>query len=231
MTQELRLVLTALPRGSEAQTYRESILQQNILGKATDSTRHKSFRHLRELYGLDENVSIFALLRALYEFDPSSLPLLALQVAWARDPLLRATTRPVFEAAVDESVEPASLAQALEVEFPNHYSELVRKKIARNAAASWTQSGHLVGRTTKVRQRIQPTSVAVALAMFLGSIAGYLGAAVFSNPWCKLLDLNPVRARAFGVEAHRAGLIDLRMVGEVIELSFPRFPAFEDGKR
>lgn len=57
--------------------------------------------------------------------------------------------------------------------------------------------------------------------------AGYHGAAVFSNPWCRLLDLNPNRARAMGQEAHRAGLLNLRSVGEVVELTFPLLAAFQ----
>ena len=65
------------------------------------------------------------------------------------------------------------------------------------------------------------------MAFFLGDIAGYHGAAVFSNPWCALLDLNADRARAMGQEAHRAGLLNLRAVGEVVELSFPLLAEFQ----
>jgi len=113
---------------------------------------------------------------------------------------------------------------------PNQYSELNRRKIARNASSSWTQSGHLVGRVKKIRQRIKPTVVAVAMAFFLGDIAGYHGAAAFSNPWCGLLDLNADRAKAVGFDAHRAGLLNLRAVGEVVELSFPLLTKFQDGR-
>jgi hypothetical protein len=228
MLAELGAVLANVPQGSGPADYREAILSQNVLGKTTDSTRQKSLRHLRELYALDEGAPIFGLLRKLYAMDDASLPLLALLVAWARDPLLRATTQPVMDASVGERVEVASLAQALEVAFSNQYSELNRKKIARNAASSWTQSGHLTGRAKKTRQQINPTAVALTMAFFLGDIAGYHGAAVFSNPWCRLLDLNSDRAKAMGSDAHRAGLLNLRAVGEVVELNFPLFAKFQD---
>jgi hypothetical protein len=198
MLAELGAVLANVPQGFSADDYREAVLSRNVLGKTTDSTRQKSLRHLRELYALDEATPIFGLLRKLHAADAASLLLLALQVAWARDPLLRATTQSVMDAAEGERVEVASLAQALEVTFPNQYSELNRNKIARNAASSWTQSGHLAGRTKKTRQRIKPTIVAVTMAFFLGDIAGYHGAAVFSNPWCRLLDLDSDRAKAMG---------------------------------
>ena len=51
---ELGAVLANVPQGSGAADYREAILQRNVLGKTTDSTRQKSLRHLRELYALDE---------------------------------------------------------------------------------------------------------------------------------------------------------------------------------
>jgi hypothetical protein len=228
MLSELEAVLTNVPQGSGTADYREAIVERNILGKTTDSTRQKSLRHLRELYALDEAVPIFGLLRRLYATDATSLNLLAVLVAWARDPLLRATTQPVMDASEGEQVEAASLARALEVAFPNQYSELNRNKIGRNAASSWTQSGHLTGRAKKIRQCIKPTVVAVTMAFFFGHIAGYHGAAVFSNPWCQLLDLNSDRARAMGIEAHRAGLLNLRVLGEVVELSFPKLAEFED---
>jgi hypothetical protein len=227
MMQELGTVLANVPQGSSAADYREAILQQNVLGKTTDSTQHKSLRHLRELYALDEASAIFGLLRKLHTLDASSLPLLAMQVAWSRDPLLRSTTPPVMDASEGERVETASLAQALEAAFPSQYSELNRNKIARNAASSWTQSGHLAGRAKKTRQGVKPSMVAVTMAFFLGDIAGYRGAALFSNPWCRLLDLDPDRARTMGFEANRAGLLNLHSIGEVVELSFPLFGKFQ----
>jgi hypothetical protein len=228
MLSELSAVLASVPQGSGAADYRQAILRRNVLGKTTDSTRQKSLRHLRELYALDETTPIFGVLRSLYATDPASLPLLAVLVAWARDPLLRATTQPVMDAVEGERVEAGSLARALEVAFPNHYSDLNRSKIARNAASSWTQSGHLVGRVKKIRKRIKPAIAGVTMAFFLGDIAGYHGAAVFSNPWCRLLDLDSDRAKAMGFDAHRAGLLNLRAVGEVIELSFPLLAEFRD---
>lgn len=227
MLVELEAVLAAVPVGSATADYRDAILQRNVLGKNTDSTRKESLRRLRELYALDETRPIFGILRKLHSIDPTSLSLLALQVAWARDPLLRATTQPVIDASDGDRVTTNSLDQAFEATFPNQYSEPSRNQTARHAASTWTQSGHLIGRANKTRHRIKPSTVAVTLALFLGDIAGYHGATVFSNPWCRLLDLNPDRARTMGQEAHRAGLLNLRAVGEVVELSFPHFAEFQ----
>jgi hypothetical protein len=227
MLAELEAVLAAVPPGSPASEYRDAILLRNVLGKTTVSTRQKSLRHLRELYALDEEIPVFRLLRALHTLDAASLPLLAIQLAWSRDHLLRSTTPAVLDVPEGDRVETKSLSQAVLDAFPDQYSELNVNKIGRNAASSWTQSGHLAGRAKKIRTRIKPTVVAVTLALFLGDAAGYHGAAVFSNPWCRLLDLNPDRAKSMGFEAHRAGLLNLRAVGEVVELSFPMFAEFQ----
>ena len=98
MLAELAALFANVPLGSSAADYRDAILQKNVLGKTTDSTRSESLRRLRELYALDEATPIFGLLRRLQAVDPTSLALLAVQVAWARDPLLRATTQSVVSA-------------------------------------------------------------------------------------------------------------------------------------
>jgi hypothetical protein len=227
MLTELEALLAAVPQHAAAVDYREAILVRNILSKTTDSTRQKTLRHLRELYVLDERVPIFKLMRMLHALDPASLPLLAMQVAWSRDHLLRSTTPAVLEVAEGERVETKALAQAALETFSDQYSDLNINKIGRNSASSWTQSGHLFGRARKIRRRIKPTVVAVTLALLLGDAAGYHGAAVFSNPWCRLIDLDADRAKSMAFEAHRAGLLNLRAVGEVVELSFPMFAEFQ----
>jgi hypothetical protein len=227
MLTELGKVLDNVALGSSPSDYCAAIIQRNVLGKPTDSTRQKSLRHLRELYALDEATPLFKLLRKLYAINAGSLRLLALLVAWSRDPLLRATTQPILDASAGDRIESAALAHALEAAFPSRYSELNRNKIARNAASSWTQSGYLAGRVKKVRQKVKPSAVDVTMALFLGNITGFHGVASFSNPWCRLLDLGTDRARFLGLEAHRAGLINMRAVGEVVEISFPMLAEFQ----
>ena len=223
MLAELETLLSQVPFGSRQSDYRSAVMDKNILGKATLSTRAKSLRYLRELYGCDESLPIFKLLRRLYAIDTSSLALLAVQVAWARDQLLRATFAQVKSASIGQRVDASTLEPIIEAAFPSQYSQLGQKKITRNTASSWSQSGHLTIGTNKTRQLIQPTVVAVTMALFLGQISGYAGAAVFSNPWCQLLDLGADRARSLAQEAHRAGLLNLRAIGDVVELSFPLF--------
>lgn len=222
MLAELSDALAAVPVGSTPEDYRSAVLGRNVLAKTTDSTRKKTLRHMRELYALDEAVPVFSLLRKLAATDRGeSLPLLAIQVAWARDPLLRATTVPVLQSGPGERVERSSLVEAFETVFPHQYSPATLKTTTQNAASSWTQAGHLQGVVKKSRRQVKPTPVALTMALFLGQVAGYHGLSVFENPWVRLLDLSPDRARAMAQEAHRAGLLNLRAVGEIVELTFP----------
>lgn len=227
MLADLKRVLDSVPAGSPPGVYRSAIGAQNVLGKGTDSTRQKSLRHLRELYALSEAVPIFAVLRRLHPTDPAGLPLLAFLCAWSRDPLLRATTTAVSPVAEGTQVSSGDLARSIAEAFPGQYSEINQNKIARNAASSWTQSGHLVGRARKIRRRVQVTVGPVTMALWLGDIGGFHGAACFSNPWCRVLDLSADQARNRALEAHRHGLLTMRSVGEIVELTFPGFPAIE----
>lgn len=227
MLTELKAVLDALPMGTAPEGYQSAVVKRNVLGKGTESTRQKSIRHLRELYALSEAVPVFFVLRRLYVADPQGLPLLALLSAWGRDPLFRATTSAVLPIPDGAEVHTRTLAQAVADAFPDQYSELNQNKIARNAASSWTQSGHLSGRTRKVRRRVQPTAGAVAMALWLGDVAGFHGVSCFTSPWCRLLDLGADQARTRAMEAHRHGLLTMRAVGEIVELTFPRFPVIE----
>lgn len=227
MLAELERVLAFVPMGAPGSEYRSAILDSNVLGKTTVSTRQKSLRHLRELYAVDGTVPIFGALRKLHALDSASLPLLAVLVAWSRDSLFRATSPAVLEASEGDLITPSTLAQSVAAAFPGQYSELNQNKVARNAASSWTQSGHLLGRSKKTRHRVQPTPVAATLAFFLGQAAGFHGVTVFSNPWCRLLDLDAERARSLGQEAHRAGLLNLRSIGDVVEITFPLLEEFQ----
>lgn len=227
MLAELKRVLDAVPAGSPLESYRIAVEAKNVLGKGTDSTRQKSFRHLRELYGLSEAVPLFTAFRRLYIADSQGFPLLAFLCAWSRDPLLRATTPAVSPISEGTTVSAGDLAKAIAETFPGQYSELNQNKIARNAASSWTQSGHLIGRAKKVRRRVQPTVGAVTMALWLGDIAGFHGGACFTTPWCRLLDLSADQARTRAMEAHRHGLLTMRAVGEIVELTFPSLSTTE----
>jgi len=226
MLEEIQRLLASVPEGACESDYRNAVIEDNVLGKGTSTTRQKTFRHLRELYALSERVPIFRVYQTLVQFDPESTPLLSLLVSWARDPLFRATTPAILAARVGDQVTGDDLQHALTKTYPDQYSSLSVATIARNTASSWTQSGHLSGRAKKVRSRVEPRPAALALALILGHVCQVTSNQLFKSVWCRLLDVSSSQARSLAEQAHREELITLRAVGSVIEVSFPKFERF-----
>jgi hypothetical protein len=98
MLGDLRRLLMLTPAEAGYEDYRAAILEENVLGKGTASTRLWSWKKLRELYGLDPRKPVFRCLRVLWENDSAGRPLLAMLCASAREPLPRGYVRGIRRA-------------------------------------------------------------------------------------------------------------------------------------
>lgn len=223
MLAELTRLVDILTADADEDAYRDAVITRNVLGKVTESTRSRTYRHLRELYGLSLSVPLFAILRQLHQVDPQSLPQLAVLVAWARDPQLRATSDAILRSRPDQPVAVDALEEAAMPILSGQYNRKSIHNIAKNAHSSWTKAGLLVGRTNKTRAKPQVRPMAVTLALLLAEISGLHGDAGFSSIWCRLLDLTSEQARSLAMQAHREGLLDMRVIGAVVDITFPRF--------
>jgi len=221
MLAELRGVLRGVPLGADNVKYRRAIIEDNLLGKKTAASRKLTAQRLSELYGLDPNICLFRLLCQLWEADERGRPLLAFLCANARDPLLRITAPAVLNAQVGSPVTTQALDQELAAEIGDRLNPASRNKVARNAASSWTQSGHLVGRVGKVRAHPVVTSAVVAYAIALGFLTGNRGHRLFDTFWTRLLDVPPGSMPAMAAQAASQGWIDLRQAGDVVEIRLP----------
>lgn len=223
MLEEMSRCLDVLPPEAARGDYRTAIVDRNILGKSTESTRKECFRRLRELYALEPAVPLFGLYRQLDFIDGAARPALSLLLTCARDPLLRATV-PVILGARDGAVLCAgNFDDALEQAFPGRMKPAIRAATARHIASTWSQSGHLSGKMVKTRVRVSASPAALVMALVLGSLQDIQGAPLFAAIWCQILDLNAAQAQALAAQAHREGLLDLRAMGTVVEVAFPRF--------
>ena len=160
---------------------RKPILEDNILGKSTSSGRTLTLQRLKELYSFDPSSPIFRVFAGLYHRDPSALPQLALLMAIARDPLLRASARPVIGLAPSSQLARDSLRNAIAAVVGTRMNEDVLDKVVRNTASSWTKTGHLVGRTIKRRARVRTNPTAFAFAIWLAQQSGFAGPDLFEN--------------------------------------------------
>jgi hypothetical protein len=222
MFSELVAVLAATPDGASRADYAAAIIEGNCLGKATAATRRLTNQRLGELYALDPQTPIFRVLRRLWPVDVVGRPLMALQCAVARDPLLAATVAPVLTLASSTELQRDAIKVELRKLVDDRLNDATLDKVIRNAASSWAQSGHLVGRTFKKRASVRATPGSVAFGLYIGHAVGFRGAQLFATGWLSLLDCNAASARELAVEAKRIGLIDLRIAGDVIDLAFDR---------
>ncbi len=100
-------------------------------------------------------------------------------------------------------------------------NEATLDKVLRNASSSWTQSGHLRGRSRKIRQCIETTPAATTYALLLGFAVGRRGRLLFDTPWAVILDASPHELIDSAVDAKRLGLLNIKQSGTIIDVSFP----------
>lgn len=222
MLAELRAVLAAAPGPVDRVAYAAAIIDANCLGKPTASTRRTSSQRLTELYALDPFVVIFRVLRRLWAVDAHARPLLAMLAALARDPLFMASAAPVLSQAAGVEIQRAPVRDALAKLVGERMNEDTLDKVVRNVSSSWTQAGHLEGRTFKFRRRVQAQATALAFALWLGNAAGFRGEELLTSGWTAALDCTASSARGLALEAKRLGLIDLRTAGDLIEFGLDR---------
>lgn len=220
MLEELRAVLANCRPDATRDDYLSAIREDNCLGKRTVATRKLSGQRLSELYALNPEVPLFRAMRRLWYADSGSQPLLALLLALARDPLLRMTAPLILRMQPGEELVREEVTATLEQSANSRFNESTLDKVVRNAASSWTQSGHLKGRIRKVRRRVIPMAAATAFALLLGVLAGIRGMGLFETLWTQTLDVQPGELLQLATDARRLGFIDMRQSGGVIDVSF-----------
>lgn len=222
MFDELAVLLGATASDSTRNDYAAAIIDANCLAKQTAASRRLTNQRIGELYGLDPTVPLFRVFRRLWDLESAGRNLLAMQCGIARDPLLAATAPAVLSLPPGAEFPREPTAAALRSLVGDRMNDNVLAKVVRNAASSWTQSGHLEGRTFKKRHIVEPTACTVAFALYLGHAVGFRGADLFSSGWMAVLDCPPPKGRNLALEAKRIGLLDLRVSANVIELNLDR---------
>ena len=231
MHAELSALLAACGPDSNREDYLAAIIEDNVLGKSTASTRKLTAQRLAELYALDRAVPLFRLLRRVWDVDSAGQALSALLVAQARDPLLRSTAASVLSLKPGDSFDRETMAEALRKNTRDRLNAATLEKVVRNAASTWAQSGHLEGRTFKKRRLVTPTPGPVTMALFLGYLQGMRGPGLLRSFWCQALDASPEVLARTASTASMSGLIRFRIAGDVIDLGFPDLLTAHELKR
>lgn len=221
MLAELRQLLESAPAHAHRADYRAAVVDDNVLLKPTTRTRKTTFKLLGQLYGLDPSITVFRALRDLWtEVGRSGQPLLAVLCALTRDPSFRATLPAILGATEGNVVAPDQLVEAVVRRYPDRFNPTTLHTLARNAASSWQQSGHLQGHLRKLRVRVMGTPGATTYALLLGHLAGKRGESLFSTCWTAVLDTPEYVLREHAAVASRRGWLEYRAAGDVTEITF-----------
>lgn len=221
MLAELCALFSHVGTDANKSAYLEAIQTANCLGKRSGKTRTLTYRHLVDLYALDSSLLVFRALGFFWQRDVAGQPLLAALCAYSRDPLLRATAPFVLEHREGAIVTRQAVEDFIDGQEPGRFSKATLKSTAQNINSSWTQSGHLAGRATKVRTRAVATPGAVSLALLLGYVSGLRGESLLRSDFTKILDCSFEKTIEIAEDASRRGWISLKRVGQVVEVLFP----------
>ena len=218
MLQELEALLAAVPTDAPATAYRAAILEDNVLGKRTESTRKGTASRLVTLHGLDPRKPLFRVFRRLWDVDAVAHPQLALINGLARDPLLMASREQVLAMAPGQQLQRPEMVSAVQAFTHDRLSARVLDAVARNISSTWTQSGHLKGKVKKLRQTLNPRPAALAFAVWMGYASGKRGKALLTTPWASALDTTSSGLLEIAEQAKRLGLLKLSHGGGVISI-------------
>ena len=228
MFAEIEALFEATQPDAIVADYRRAIVEDNVLGKRTHTTREHTTRKLKALFGLNPEIPVFRALRRFWQMDEDGRPLLAMLCGFARDPLLRLTAEAVLDAPLGTTVTPETVVEILRGNAPGRFSETNEIAIARRILSSWTQAGHLEGHQTKIRVRAKATPGSTAYALFLAHLEGRRAQRLFDSVWAQILDAPTEHLVVLTKAAAQYGLVDYRGAGGVIEVRFPNLLTDEE---
>ncbi len=220
MLADLTTLLVAARTGSKREDFNRLIVEENVLGKRTTSNRWLTARHLADLYALDQDATVFRLLRYFWSADQAGRPMLALLCAQARDALLRLSVKKVLETKPGETLTSEDFVNFFNRELPGRFSESMTLSLAQNVAASWARAGFFKGRTHKVRTRPLVTPATAAYALALGYVCGLHGQLLIESDWARLLDVPRDQVIRLAQEAAKRGWLDFKGAGNIFEINF-----------
>ncbi|MDC3224788.1 hypothetical protein OAU26_07635 [Mariniblastus sp.] len=200
----------------------QAVDEENCLGKPSGKARRLAARHLVKLYGFEDKLVIYRALAYLWSRDEGSRPVLALLCAYARDAVLRSSKPFIYSLKEGEPYTRQSLEEFMNELEPDRFSPAMLRSLAQNLAGTWTQSEHLTGRTKKTRTLIHPGPGAVVMATLMSYLTGSRGLLTFESEYVKLLDCSVATAIELAKSAAQRGWMDVKHIGDVVEVSFPR---------
>ena len=228
MLEELRSLFQTMAPSSTQAHYQSEICDHNLLDKPTVKSRKLTYRHLVDLYGLNADIALFRVFRMLWPLADEAQPVLALQLALLRDPLLRLSQDFIAEKPLGDQVVRQDIEELLKARDPDRFSPASLKSFAQNINGSWTQAGFLQGKARKTR--VAPTLAFpnVVFAIFVAYLEGATGERLFQSGWTALLGAPEHQLTEHAIAAAQRGIIDFKQSGGITEIRFNDFLTREE---
>lgn len=199
---------------------RSKILDENILGKTTFSSRQKTLRNLTDLYTLDGKFTLFRVMGQFAALATESVPQLGLVLSFCRDDQLRTSFSLIEKLKLGETLPLATMMDHFERKWPDRFSAAMKTSLSQNVNTTWTVSGHLSGRVKKIRTMPVPTLAGVTFAMLAGYLYGLRGYALIDSIFAKLVSCNREEIFPLLQMASIRGWCRFRQAGGVIDIDF-----------
>lgn len=228
MFDELVVLFSHLPVNTSKIEYAYAIIEGNVLNKPSKKARQLTARHLMDLYSLDLATPIFRVFRQLWERDEEARPVLALCISLARDPLLRGSVDFILQKKIGEKIVRAEVEKLLSIQNPERFSPASLKSFAQNINGTWTGSGYLKGRSSKLRSLPAITPTNLTFCLFLAYLEGLSGQRLFGSRWANLLGLSiDELVKQTTAAAHRGQIVFMN-AGGIKEVRFEGFLTAEE---
>jgi hypothetical protein len=228
MLTEITELFAALPETAAPEQYQQDIVQFNILHKPTEKSRQLTWRHLFDLYGMNNSIPLFRVFRRLWDSDADARKLMACQIGLARDPLLYISKEKILSLEPGQPLPREQMEQFFSERCPDRYSPATLRSIAQNVNGTWTSAGYLRGHVKKTRSEPVVRPVNVAFALFLSYLQGASGSRLFASEWSRMLEYPADRLQELARFASQSGLINYKHSSEVIEITFPDYLTREE---
>lgn len=220
MFTEIRNLFSVTPPDYGRAEYKTEIVENNVLGKPTSSSRKKSYSHLVELYGLDPSQTLFRCLRFFANDDFDALAQLALVCVYCRDPQFRQSFELIEKLAPGEELPRVRMEQHLEEGFPGRFSAAMKKSLAQNVNTSWGVAGFLQGRNRKYRTDPRSSMSGTVYAVFAGHLLGLRGDFLLNSSFTRLVGANESLVISHLSSASTQGWLRFRHSGGITEIDF-----------
>jgi hypothetical protein len=184
MLPELSALLAIAPADANVDEFWSLAIDEDALNKASAANRLKTFTKLRRLYGLNPNLPTFREFRRLSLLFPSELPALAGALAFAREPLLRASADMVLNTPIGAPLSRASFEAWVREYASGRFSQTMYRSFSHNLYASFSQIGYLgvaVGKC-RLRQRVDDGTCANGVMQRVSASCNACSACVISSP-------------------------------------------------